>query len=93
MKSVKVNGLIKKQISEVEYRFYNELGELHRTDGPAIVHNEYESWYYEGQMHRIDGPAFIGKSTLQYAILGKFLKESEFEKEALEFKLQKLKNL
>jgi hypothetical protein len=38
--------------------WFNEKGELHRLDGPAI---EYASgtkyWYQNDQLHRIDGPA------------------------------------
>ena len=40
-------------------RFYlNSAGELHRTDGPAIIHaNDSKFWYQNGQLHRTDGPA------------------------------------
>jgi hypothetical protein len=40
----------------MEYR--NNVGELHREDGPAV---EYASggrlWYINGKLHREDGPA------------------------------------
>jgi hypothetical protein len=39
-------------------RWYNDAGEIHRDDGPAV---EYENgdklWYINGKRHRIDGPA------------------------------------
>ena len=39
-----------------EYR--NELGQYHRTDGPAIEYVSGEKhWYINGQLHRTDGPA------------------------------------
>jgi len=42
--------------NRIEYR--NKLGQLHRTDGPAIEHNSgYKSWYINGQRHRLDGPS------------------------------------
>jgi hypothetical protein len=39
-------------------RWYNENGELHRTDGPAIEYaNGTKYWWVNGKLHRIDGPA------------------------------------
>ena len=43
-----------------EYR--NEKGQLHRTDGPAVIHPDgSKQWYINGQLHREDGagPASI----------------------------------
>ena len=42
-------------------RFYlNSAGQLHRTDGPAIVHaNGTKLWYQNDQCHRTDGPAIM----------------------------------
>ena len=40
----------------VEYK--NELGQLHRLDGPAIENASGDkAWYQNGQRHRLDGPA------------------------------------
>ena len=40
----------------IEYT--NELGQLHRTDGPAVVHKSgNKEWYINGKLHREDGPA------------------------------------
>ena len=62
-------------------RYYlNSAGELHRTDGPAIIHaNGTELWYQNGQRHRIDGPAavFAGGYKAWY-INGVELTEDEF---------------
>lgn len=40
-------------------RFYlNSAGEVHRTDGPAVIHADgTKLWYQNGQCHRTDGPA------------------------------------
>lgn len=47
--------------------FYNEKGELHREDGPAIEYaNGDKYWYKNGQFHREDGPA------IEYADGNKF---------------------
>jgi hypothetical protein len=38
--------------------YYNNKGELHRDDGPAIEYaNGYKEWYKNGKLHRDDGPA------------------------------------
>ena len=37
---------------------YNSAGELHRLNGPAVLHvNGVRSWYKNNVRHRIDGPA------------------------------------
>ena len=41
-------------------RWFNEDGQLHCRDGPAIIHPDgSEMWYQNGQLHREDGPAVI----------------------------------
>jgi hypothetical protein len=41
-----------------DIRHYNAGGQLHRTDGPAIVWPcGSKEWYINGQLHREDGPA------------------------------------
>jgi hypothetical protein len=38
--------------------WYNEKGQYHREDGPAIEYaNGYKVWYKGGRCHRVDGPA------------------------------------
>jgi hypothetical protein len=35
-------------------------GELHRTDGPALIYPDgTQKWYRKGHLHRIGGPAVI----------------------------------
>jgi hypothetical protein len=48
---------IKKEYSDrIEY--YNEKGQYHRLDGPAIEWNDGNKyWIVNGQCHREDGPA------------------------------------
>ena len=42
----------------VEY--YNENGQLHREDGPAIIKpSGTKGWFKNGELHREDGPAII----------------------------------
>ena len=39
-------------------RYYNNLCQLHREDGPAIVYaDNTKVWYQNGVLHREDGPA------------------------------------
>ena len=39
-------------------KYYNEKGQLHREDEPAVIHtNGYEEWYQNNKLHRLDGPA------------------------------------
>ena len=47
-------------------RWYNSIGELHRTDGPAVLYTDGEQvWYFNGRLHRTDGPAYIGSDGTQ----------------------------
>ena len=40
-------------------RWYNEMNQFHRLDGPAIIEHAdgYKAWYVDGKLHRLDGPA------------------------------------
>jgi len=39
-------------------RYYNNAGQLHREDGPAVERVDgYKAWYLNGEYHRTDGPA------------------------------------
>lgn len=41
-------------------RYYNSDGELHRTDGPAVIYAYgTKFWCQHGERHRLDGPAVI----------------------------------
>ena len=45
------------QMQDYEYHV-NEKGEVHRNDGPAVIHKDgSKHWYKNGKRHRIDGPA------------------------------------
>ena len=40
--------------------WHNKKGQLHRTDGPAIIYKSgTKTWWQNGERHRIDGPAEI----------------------------------
>ena len=52
-----MNPLIDKYGSK---RWYNEHDQLHRIDGPAVIHSDgTQYWYINGKLHRTDGPAVI----------------------------------
>jgi hypothetical protein len=39
-------------------RWYNENGEYHREDGPAVEYSDgYKFWFINDKVHREDGPA------------------------------------
>lgn len=47
-------------------------GNLHRTDGPAIISSYgYQAWFINNKLHRSDGPAFIDSNgTKRYYLYG-----------------------
>ena len=61
-------------------RWHNEQGQLHRTDGPALIWpNGTQRWYIHGKLHRTDGPAIdYGNGDKSYYIHGNRLTETEF---------------
>ena len=47
--------------------YYNHLGDRHRTDGPAFIHDDgTEAWYQNGKLHRVGGPAVIHSNGEEY---------------------------
>jgi hypothetical protein len=43
--------------------WYNDAGQIHREDGPAIeASNGSKYWYVNGKFHREDGPAWASRS-------------------------------
>ena len=63
MLTVKKDGILVefKSICIIEFGdkiWYNDKGQKHREDGPAIEHeNESKEWWLNGKRHREDGPA------------------------------------
>jgi hypothetical protein len=45
--------------NDVEYTVYTRNGEFHREDGPALISEQFEIWFYDGDMHCETGPATI----------------------------------
>lgn len=41
--------------------YRNELGELHREDGPAIESEKGKSWFKNNKRHNANGPAVINE--------------------------------
>ncbi len=88
MKSIK-----KEQLYGIEYR--NELGNLHRTDGPAIEYNKGSKyWYINGQYHREDGPAIeYYDDHKKWFLNGIEYSEQEWEQEITKIKLKRILDL
>ena len=58
---------IKKDRSETRYYSDEKMTVLHRSDGPAIMHESgYKCWYLNGELHREDGPAIEGAHGYNY---------------------------
>ena len=58
---------IKKDRSETRYYSDEKMTVLHRSDGPAIMHESgYKCWYLNGELHREDGPAIEGAHGYDY---------------------------
>jgi len=57
--------------------YYNEQGQLHREDGPAVEYaNGDKSWYINGLRHKEDGPAVeYADGTKAWYINGKLHRE------------------
>ena len=68
-----------KKENGILYR-YNRKGQLHNTQGPAVVYANGSVWYYQnGKRHRTDGPAVIhAKGRVEYLVDGRELSEEEF---------------
>jgi len=50
------------EMEKIMYRQYWIDGKLHRTDGPAVIHNGPNGlmeWWQNGRLHREDGPAVV----------------------------------
>lgn len=52
--------------------FYNEAGNYHRVNGPAMEwRNGDYSWFYNGEVHRYYGPAACWRGKPYYWIFGR----------------------
>ncbi len=83
MEEIKSIPVIKEKIIDIcgDKHYYNEHGQRHRADGPAIESAaiEYKEWIFNGLTHREDGPAIeYGKQKRQsWYYRGKFLGRSD----------------
>jgi len=61
-------------------RWYNEDGQYHREDGPAVEWADgTKKWYLNGQLHREDGPVVEWANGDKFWYLnGQYLTEEEF---------------
>jgi hypothetical protein len=66
--------IIKEFKNKVTYR--NKKKQLHREDGPAVVHsNGTTEWYLNGLPHREDGPALFYFGNTSWFIKGELHRE------------------
>lgn len=70
--------------------YRNDLGQLHREDGPAIVQGDFKYFYKNGKRHNLNGPAIIGQYEKEYWIEGKKYEKEEWLKIVRKLKLEKL---
>lgn len=55
---------MKKEIKKDHITYFDDNGEYHREDGPAIEYIDgqlkgFSIWYFHGKLHNLDGPAVI----------------------------------
>jgi hypothetical protein len=72
---------MKKVDGEGTTRWYNEKGQIHREDGPAVeCLNGTKHWFRNGKRHREDGPATEWSDGIGFwYIYGKEFTQEEFE--------------
>jgi len=83
----------KEYLDRVEY--YNDKGELHRENGPAIEYNNgHKLFFINGLKHREDGPAVEWNGRRIYYLNGKrYIEQSDYNDEIIQIKLNRLKSL
>ena len=61
-------------------RYYNSTGQLHRTNGPAVIWaDDHKEWWQNGQLHRTGGAAIeYADGDKWWFINGKKLTEAEY---------------
>lgn len=65
--------------------YYNDKGQLHRLDGPAVEEvGRGKFWYVDGKLHRADGPAIeYADDRKSWYVNGKKMTKEEFNKHPL----------
>ena len=87
--------------TKVEYKdkieWYNEKGECHRTDGPAVEWSDgTKFWFLNGEYHREDGPAIewsFFDGSKEWYLNGKEYSKEQWGKEVIRIKLKRLSEL
>ncbi len=76
-------------------KYHNEKGLLHRTDGPALEHNDgYKSWWINGERHREDGPAIEwNDGDKSWYLNDTEYSEQDYYQEVAKFKLKRILDL
>jgi hypothetical protein len=85
---------IKKEFPNgIEY--YNEQGERHREDGPAVEWNDGDKWWYiNGERHREDGPAVeFSNGYKEWYLNGIEYSEEDYYQEVAKIKLIRILDL
>ena len=81
IKTTEVMKIYKVTVDSIGDRtWYNENGEIHREDGPAVEYNDGDKhWYLNGKVHREDGPAIECNNGVKHWYLNdKKLTEEDF---------------
>ena len=67
-------------VNEYAHCYYNKDGQLHRTEGPAVIWwNDTKEWYQKGLRHRTDGAAIERVNGYkEWWLNGEELTEAEF---------------
>jgi hypothetical protein len=75
--------------------YYNEQGQLHREDGPAIIFsNGRKQWWINGKLHRVDGPAIEwSDGSKSWFLKGEKYSEQDWSHEITNIKLKRILDL
>ena len=85
-----------KKIFDDRIEYYNDKGELHREDGPAVEWYIGEKWWYiNGKRHREDGPAVELSDGDKWWCLNDetYIYEEDYRDALIKLKLNRLKYL
>jgi len=76
-------------------KYLNDLGKLHRLDGPAIEYDDgTKHWYINGKLHREDGPAIEYPSGHKIWFLDNIpYSEDKWKQEVTDIKLKRILTL
>lgn len=58
---MRIAKMIKTTDIDGTHRYTNDVGQLHREEGPAVVDKRlgYKEWYQHGNLYRANGPVIV----------------------------------